>query len=207
MHVPPAFRNSNTAKALAFAREFPFAALVVNGEHVPVTALVPLVYDAKTGVFLGHVARINPFWKAALATGRAAAIFRGPDAYVTPSSYLSKARHHKAVPTWNYRALEIRGKISVEIEPEKMERYLSPLTEEMESRRAEPWSLSEAPKAYLSQLSRAIVGFSLSPDSSEFIEKLSQNKSEADQQGVIRALELSGGANDMAIAAAMRGRA
>jgi len=110
MHPTLAFRYDDKAEALAFVAEHPFATLAVNGEQGPVTALVPLVIDDRGQYLLGHVARMNPFWKAAQHSGKeAVAVFRGADAYISPSSYASKKEHGRAVPTWNYLAVEIRG--------------------------------------------------------------------------------------------------
>lgn len=206
MHPTPIFTNSDKGQALAFASDFPFAMLAVNGEEGPVTALVPLVYDAAREQFLGHVAKANPFWEAAQTAEKAVAIFHGPDAYISPSSYPSKAEHHKAVPTWNYMAAEIRGEITVQTQAEKMRDYLEPLTDKMESHRELPWKISDAPQAYIEKLSNAIVGFSLSIENITFVEKLSQNKSELDRAGVINALETSTLANENAVANKMKAR-
>ncbi len=206
MHPTPIFTNSDKGQALAFAAEFPFAMLAVNGEDGPVTALVPLVYDEAREQFLGHVAKANPFWKAAQTAGKVVVIFRGPDAYISPSSYPSKAEHHKAVPTWNYMAVEIRGEITVQTQADKMRDYLEPLTDEMESHRDLPWKISDAPEDYIAKLSNAIVGFSMSIKSLHFVEKLSQNKSEQDRAGVVAALENSALPTDVAVASVMKAR-
>lgn len=206
MHPTPIFTNSDKGQALAFAADFPFAMLAVNGEEGPVTALVPLVYDAAREQFLGHVAKANPFWEAAQTAEKSVAIFHGPDAYISPSSYPSKAEHHKAVPTWNYMALEIRGDISVQTQAENMREYLEPLTDKMESHRDLPWKISDAPADYIAKLSNAIVGFSLSIANITFVEKLSQNKSEQDREGVIQALKNSDSPTDLTIASMMKAR-
>jgi len=206
MHPTPLFTNTDKGQALAFAADYPFATLAVNGEEGPVTALVPLVYDTEREQFLGHVAKANPFWKAAQLAGKAAAIFHGPDAYISPSSYPSKAEHHKAVPTWNYMAVEIRGEITVQTQAQNMSEYLEPLTDKMENRRDIPWKISDAPEDYIAKLSNAIVGFSLSVEGVHFVEKLSQNKTEQDRAGVIHALENSKSPTDVAVATVMKAR-
>jgi len=190
MHPTPIFTNDDRGQALSFAASYPFATLAVNGEAGPVTALVPLVYDAKREHFIGHVAKANSFWKAAQKSGQAVAVFRGPDAYISPSFYPSKAEHGKTVPTWNYMAVEIRGE----------------LTDKMESHRDVPWAMSDAPEDYIAKLSAAIVGFSLRIDDITFVEKLSQNKTERDRAGVIHALENSKLSTDVAVASVMKAR-
>src|SRR4051812_14351266 len=69
-----------------------------------IATLLPFVYDpgiGEHGALLGHVARNNDQWRLP-AQGQAMVIMRGPDAYITPSWYASKAEHGRVVPTWNY---------------------------------------------------------------------------------------------------------
>jgi len=201
----PAFRYDDEAEALAFVAAHPFATLAVNGELGPVTALVPLVIDKKNQCLLGHVARINPFRKAAQSGGgKAVAMFRGADAYISPTPYASKKEHGRAVPTWNYLAVEIRGNITFETKAEAMMPYIAALTDKMESHRDLPWKVSDAPEDYIAKLSRAIVGFSLRIGDIAHVRKLSQNKSAADRQGVRDALELSEKYEDRLMAQEMK---
>jgi len=192
MHPTPTFQYDDKAAALAFVAAYPFATMAVNGEQGPVTALVPLVVDAKGETLLGHVARANPFWKAAQQDGgKAIAVFRGADAYISPSNYPSKKEHGKAVPTWNYIAVEIRGEIRIETQSDAMMPYLTALTDKMESHRELPWQVSDAPEDYIAKLSRGIVGFSIEIDDITYVRKLSQNKSAEDKQGVLAGLQTS----------------
>lgn len=206
MHPTAIFTNHSKEEALAFAASYPFAMLAVNAQQGPITALVPLVYDSASAHFLGHVARPNPFWQTAQKAGKATAVFRGVDAYVSPSSYPSKAEHHKAVPTWNYTALEVRGDITIETSADMMQDYLTPLTDVMESERDVPWKITDAPESYIAKLSNAIVGLRLSADAFHFVEKLSQNKSDEDRAGVIADLQRSKRPSDTWVAAVMQAR-
>ena len=192
MTPTPIFHNHDKEEAVAFIAAHPFAVLAVNGGNGPVAAMVPLVFDEAGQKLLGHVARANPFWSAAeQSQAHAVAVFRGADAYVSPSSYPSKQEHGKVVPTWNYMAVEIRGQIKIETEPEAIRPYLTALTAKMESHRALPWQISDAPDDYIAKLSRAIIGFSLEIKDITYVRKLSQNKSVADKQGVVDALKAS----------------
>lgn len=204
MHPSSIFRVDDDEKSFAFMSQNPFAVLAVNHENGPVTALVPLVLDENGADLLGHVARKNPFWKAAQSSEKAVAVFQSSDAYVSPSVYASKKEHGKAVPTWNYIALEVRGKIEVEPEPSKMTPYLQTLTSKMESHRETPWQLSDTPKDYYDKLSRAIVGFRLSIDQINHVRKLSQNKSAEDRDGVIASFEESGNSREISLAKEMK---
>ena len=201
MHPSSVFQNDDKDEALAFISAHPFATLAINGERGPVTALVPLTIDKLGGTLLGHVARSNYFWQAVEKSNAAGiAMFRGADAYVSPSYYPSKLEHGKTVPTWNYLAVEIRGKISVETRHDHMMPYLTALTDKMESNRDVPWKVDDAPKEYIEKLSRAIVGFSLEINEINFVKKNSQNKSEKDKQGVVQAFTASSDLAEHALA-------
>jgi len=205
MHTTPVFRYDDRAQALAFVATHPFATVAVNGEQGPVTALVPLVIDDEGQSLLGHVARANPFWKAAQQSdNKAVAVFHGADAYISPTSYPSKKEHGKAVPTWNYMAVEIRGQLSVETKTDAMLPYITALTDKMESHRDLPWQVSDAPDDYIAKLSHAIVGFSLDIGDITYVRKLSQNKSADDKQGVITSLKMSDKYEERLIAQAMK---
>jgi transcriptional regulator len=65
---------------------------------------------AGLGSLYGHVARNNPQWKLP-ARGEALAIVRGPDAYISPTFYASKAEHGRVVPTWNYVTAHVYGEL------------------------------------------------------------------------------------------------
>jgi transcriptional regulator len=185
MTPTPIFQDTDRDHALDFIDAHPFALVSVNGAEGPVVALVPLVLNADRTKLLGHIARNNAFWKAAEATDMpASAVFQGGDAYVSPSSYPSKATDPRTVPTWNYMAVEARGAITVEPRAEAMLPYIAELTDAMESHRQVPWKLSDAPAEYIEKLSRGIVGFEITVDALTHVRKLSQNKSESDQRGV-----------------------
>lgn len=205
MHPSRAYRNDDREDALAFIAAHPFALLAANGTDGPVTALAPLVLHPKSGSLIGHVARANPFWRAAEESGaRSVAVFRGADAYISPSFYASKAEHGRVVPTWNYMAVEVRGALNTETEADSMRSFLEPLTDMMERHRNVPWQVSDAPDDYISKLSNGIVGVSLSIENITFVRKLSQDKPEQDQQGVIAGLSTENNSAAQAIAGAMR---
>lgn len=195
-------------RLLALVRAHPLAVLAVNGPEGPVLAHAPLAADTdgegRIIALVGHVARANPFWRAAQADPACVALFTGADAYVTPAFYPSKAEHGRAVPTWNYLRVEARGRLTVEPDPAAMRPYIDRPTDEMEARRAQPWAVADAPADYVARLSAAIVGIRLAVDMVEGVWKLSQNKaSTADHAGVVAGLSASPHPADHAIAAAM----
>ncbi len=86
--------------------------LVTEGSDGLIANHLPFLLDETRGVLRGHVARASPVWKEARAEREALAIFLGPDAYITPSWYATKAATGKVVPTWNYLAVHARGPLA-----------------------------------------------------------------------------------------------
>jgi len=161
-----------------------------------VATMLPFVYvpgaaDGELGSLQGHVARNNPQWKLP-ATGDALVIVRGPDAYITPSWYASKAEHGRVVPTWNYVTAHVYGRFVVHDDPEWTEDLVRRLTAKHEAYREHPWSVDDAPRAFVEGQLRAIVGLELLISRIEAKAKLSQNRPPADVERVIAGLRERG---------------
>jgi transcriptional regulator len=151
-------------------------------------------YDEATGTheLIGHVARANPFHEAVPSEGGpCVAVFRGPDAYVSPSLYPSKQIHGKVVPTWAYLAAEARGHLHVETDPRAMRAYLEPATNDMEAAAAKPWTIDDAPADYISSLERGIVGLKIRVAALIAKRKINQGKPQADFHSVQAAFAAS----------------
>jgi transcriptional regulator len=154
----------------------------------------------------GHLARANPQWKESDFKKPVIAMFMGPDAYVSPNWYPSKAEHGKAVPTWNYSMIYVRGRIETFQEAEELRAHVTALTERFEQNAPDPWQVSDAPEDYLQRQFKGIVGLRLTIEAIEGKAKLSQNRSKADQDAVAAALGASGRANDLAVSGMMKQR-
>jgi transcriptional regulator len=158
--------------------------------------LLPFVYEPGPGArgsLLGHVARNNEQWRHA-ATGEALVILRGPDAYVTPSWYASKAAHGRVVPTWNYVTAHVYGELVVHDDIEWVGELVRRLTEKHEAHRRRPWAVADAPPAFVAGQLRAVVGVELRISRIEAKAKLSQNRPAADIDGVIAGARSQGDA-------------
>jgi transcriptional regulator len=112
----------------------------------------------------------------------------GPDAYVSPSWYPSKAEHGRVVPTWNFITVQARGEVCFHTDAAWTRAQVSSLTDTHEAGLDPPWSLDDAPGAYVDGMLRAIVGFEVRITSLEGKWKLSQNRSAADVAGVVAGL-------------------
>lgn len=155
-----------------------------------VATLLPFVYDPDAGEFgalQGHLARNNTQWSAP-AVGEALAIIQGADAYISPSWYASKAEHGRVVPTWNYTTAHVYGRLVIHDDPAWLDRQVRRLTGVHESGFAHPWDVDDAPERFIAGQLRAIVGVELVITRIEAKAKLSQNRPEADVDGVVAGL-------------------
>ena len=138
--------------------------------------------------------------------GDSVAIFTNPGAYISPSWYPSKAAHGKVVPTWNYVAVHATGELELIDDPAFVRANVIELTAEHESPRNVPWQVSDAPEPFVAQQLKAIVGFRIRIARLEGKWKMSQNRSDADIDGVVRGLSTSTGDANPAVAAIVEAR-
>lgn len=206
LYQPPAFREDRPEILHALIAQARLAMLVSNGrDGVPDVTHLPLLLDPAAGVLIGHVARANPHWRRLAEAGRALAVFRGPEAYVSPGWYASKAEHGKVVPTWNYEAVHADGPVEIIEDPDRLHGIVSQLTNWHEAGRAAPWAVTDAPPAFVAGQLKGIVGIVLRIETLVGKRKLSQNRSMADRAGAASGLAESPDPRDAEVAAAMRG--
>lgn len=172
------------------------ADLITTGDDGLAATVVPFVFDpdeGENGALHGHIARANKHWRSTV-NGEALVIVRGPDAYVSPSWYPSKAEDERVVPTWNYSVLHVRGRLDWHHEPAWIESLVRRLTDKHEQsvRGPEPWSVDDAPKSFIDKQLRAVVGVSIEITSIEAKMKMSQNRSQSDAAGVVAGFASSG---------------
>lgn len=204
MYQPAHFEQTDPEALHGLMRAHPLAALVTVQEGLPTADHLPLVYDEATRTLRGHVARANPVWRVA-AGQPVLAVFHGPQAYVSPSWYPGKAATHKVVPTWNYAVVHAHGVLRAVDEAPWLHALVSRLTAQHEASRPQPWAVADAPDDFVQQLLRAVVGIEIPVDRLVGKWKLSQNRNQADHQGVAAGLAGEGGAEARAVAAWMGG--
>ena len=199
MYIPASFSETDAATLYQFMRDNNFATLVTAAEVITATHL-PFMVDAESGVLRAHLARANAQWKQ--FDGREAlVIFQGPHAYISPSWYEA----HPSVPTWNYAAVHVYGVPRIADDEAFLRRMLHELVVQHERGRNPEWTM-DLPEDYLQRMMKAVVGFEIQIARIEGKFKLSQNRSEADVDGVIAALSGSATALDRATGALMASR-
>jgi len=206
MYVPAAFTVDDPVEISAMLAAYPMAQLVTMTDDGLVATPLPLLYEPLSdglGSLLGHVARANRQWAKASTAVEALAIFTGPNAYISPNWYPSKAEHGKVVPTWNYETLHVRGSFVAHDDPVWTRALVTRLTQRHESKFDAPWAVADAPPEYIDSMVKAIVGIEVVITSVQAKRKLSQNRPPADVDGTITGLTAVGG-QSAAVAEAMR---
>ena len=186
----------------ALMRARPFAALVSAGSAGLYASHLPTVLknDGPYGVIECHLARANPHWRDLAEGNEALMIFQGPEGYITPNWYPSKALHGKAVPTWNFAVVHAFGCPEVMKEKDWLYRHVTELTAQQESNEANPWAPSDAPDSYIEVMLRGIVGFRFAITRLKGKWKMSQNREVQDRLGVVKGLNARAAGDDLEIA-------
>jgi transcriptional regulator len=172
--------------------------ITVGQDGFPVATRLPVLWHRDRLVF--HMAIANPHWRSIGDGSPALAVVTGPEGYISPSWYAAKATHGRVVPTWNYSAVHFTGHATVHRDPQWLLDAVTELTEEHESRRTAPWSVSDAPEPYVAQQLNGIVGVELVIAAVEGKAKRSQNRSDEDRTRVIDGLRQGGDASERAVA-------
>lgn len=194
MYNHPAFGEDRRDVLHNAIRRHPLGLLVTAGEGGLMANPVPfmVVEGGPYGTLHAHMARANTQLDALRAGADALVVFQGPQAYVTPSWYATKAEHGKVVPTWNYVMVQVRGRPRVIDDADWLRRQIGALTAQQEQARPAPWAVEDAPADYVAGLIRGIAGLEIQIAAIEGKWKVSQNKSEADRLGVVAGLRADG---------------
>lgn len=115
-------------------------------------------------------------------------ILNGPEAYITPNWYATKAETHRVVPTWNYATVHAWGRMTVHHDTRYKRMVVGMLTQVHERSSSIPWKMGDAPQVYLADQLEHIVGIEIEIDRLVAKWKLGQNRSDADRAGVITGL-------------------
>ena len=189
MYIPKAFAVTDEETLFSVIDGSGLATLVSAAGGVPAATLAPFVScrdDGGRRRIFGHLARANPQAQAVLEERELLVVFRGPDAYVSPSWYADAPN----VPTWNFVVVEAAGTARPVALGDAATRWILERTvAKYESRLPRPWRLDEAPKEYVERLLPEVVAFELEVSTLRGQFKLSQNQPRENRLGVIRALE------------------
>jgi len=201
MYIPKFFKVEDIEIAKSFIQENSFGILINQVDGKPFATHIPLVIETKSknkSVLFGHIVKANNQWKAFHEDQEVLVIFQGPHAYVSSSWY-----DDENVPTWNYAAVHVYGKIKI-VDNETVYKHLSKLVDKYEMGNENPVRVSSMSASMLEKQMNAIVGFEIHITEIQAAEKLSQNRDEKNYNNIIVELEKKGDVNSLKVAAAMK---
>lgn len=199
MYTPVHFRPESIEAVQAFVKENSFAILVSYQDGKPIASHIPLLLVEREDkqVLWGHISKANPMWENIEGQEEVLAIFSEPHTYISSSWY-----NHVNVPTWNYIAVHIYGRVKI-IDGEMLHQSIFDLVEKYEAGNEKRFHLSDLTEKDLKRQMHGIVGLELAVERVEASFKLSQNRKPEDFENIIRALHKRGDAQSEQIAAEM----
>ena len=207
MYVPKYHQQNDKEAVYGLIASNPLGTWVCHAEGGLIANHIPFVLDRSKGphgTLIGHVSRANPVWRSLAGGVPSVVTFQGPQAYISPGWYPTKLEHGKVVPTWNYAVTHVHGTAHAIEDPVWLLEMLNRLTDAQEAVREAPWSVADAPDAYISRMLRAIVGVEIPIISLEGKLKVSQDEALPDRLGTVAALKLSDSESDRAMAVMVR---
>jgi transcriptional regulator len=203
MYIPKQFKETDLNAVKEFIAKHGFAILVSEVEGRPWATHIPLllgVNEQGQDVLIGHISKANKQWKEFDRDKEVLAIFSGQHAYISSSWY-----DHENVPTWNYLAVHVYGRIKI-IEGDELKRQLGKLVDKYESGMQNPVSVDCMSQDGVAKEMKGIVGFEIEITEVQAVAKLSQNRDEKNHQNIIEGLTQKGDADSLAIAKTMAER-
>ena len=190
MYIPKRFLKDDIDKSKGMMVNHSFATLITHNESGVEANHIPLILNklGQKDVLQGHIAKANPLWKNIKDKSEVLIIFNGPNCYISPNYYPTKQENGKVVPTWNYISVHVKGIVSFIHDDQWILKMLNDLTNQYEANQPVPWSVSDAPQAYIDKMLSAIVGLEIDILSITGKWKVSQDKTEENKQGIIRGL-------------------
>ncbi len=200
MYIPELYKNENTEEIRDFIKRNGFAVLVNQTRGKLWATHIPLVLDVTTDgneVLVGHVSKLNPQAESFKDDAEVLVIFSGPNAYISSSWY-----DHENVPTWNYMAVHVYGRVRL-YNSEEAILSLKKLVDQYESKSEKPVRIEELSKKTMRE-AQGIVAFEIAITAIEAVKKLSQNRDDKNHENIVTALQKTNDNQAVAVAEAMQ---
>jgi transcriptional regulator len=200
MYIPDIYKNENPEEVNEFLRKNAFGILVNRNYGKLWATHTPMELDKNDDgkdVLYGHVSRENPQWQSFASGEQVLAIFNGPHSYVSSSWY-----DHEDVPTWNYTAVHVYGKIRI-VEGDIVLNFLKKLIDKYEANSEKPLKFDELSPETLVQ-ARGIVCYEIEIEEIHAVHKLSQGNDDKNFKNVVSELEKSKNPEARAVAEEMK---
>jgi len=168
-----------------FMEEFSFVMLVTATPTVRITH-IPSVLDRTQGQFgtlRGHISAQNAQKAAFDGTHQAVIVFRGPQGYISPTWYATRA---SVVPTWNFGVVHASGRPRLITDKARTYDLLAALIGRNEQRvGSTEYDFAAQPREYVDRMMQGISPFEMEIQALEGKFKLGQERSDGDRNGVL----------------------
>jgi transcriptional regulator len=198
MYIPKHFQLNDYQESISFMQKYSFATIVTILNGVPEATHLPFLVEQRGGqlVLISHFAKANP-QALAVFNETSLVIFTEPHAYISPSNY----EKEQNVPTWNYLAIHAYGKATLIDDKPQVAHLLEKMIGFYEAAYREQWD--KLPDDYKQKMMNGITAFEIVVDNLQGKNKLSQNRTEIEQENIIVSLSNSADNNELGIAAYM----
>ena len=200
MYIPDLYKNENQAEIEDFLRDNGFAILINQTNGKLWGTHTPLVFEKTSEgkpILSGHISKENQQADSLKDNEEILAIFNGPHSYISSSWY-----DHENVPTWNYIAVHVYGKVKLLTPLETIE-SLKKLVNKYEKSQENPFKVEDLSTKTMLQ-ARGILAFEIEITEIQAKRKLSQNRDDKNHQNIIKHLENSQDFNSESIASEMK---
>ncbi len=197
MYIPSFFKSDNSEDIKNFIHHNGFAILINEVNARPWGTHLPLVLSTNTegnDILFGHISKANNQWKAFDSEKEVMAIFNGPHAYISSSWY-----NHENVPTWNYLAVHVYGKLRL-VEGDELKNQLSKLVDKYEHGLPNPIKIEKMNQELIAKEIKGIVGFEILITEIHAANKMSQNRDAKNKELIVEGLNKKGDEASMQIA-------
>lgn len=195
MYIPPHFAVDDPAALHRIIRAHPLGMLVRAGTDGLDADHLPFELDPAAGphgTLTAHVARANPLWQRCAGGVPVLVVFRGAEAYVSPSWYPSKHVTHRLVPTWNYEVVHAHGMLTVHDDEPFVRGLVARLTRVHEAAEPRPWKMGDSAPEFIDRMLANIVGIRVAVTALVGKSKLGQNREPADRLAAAETLAARG---------------
>lgn len=199
MYIPPKFLAADKDEIIAFMQRFSFATIVTAANNLPSATHLPFLVLKRDGelILRSHFARANKQWEEVEGNSQVLVIFTEPHAYISPRNYEKELN----VPTWNYISVHAYGRGRLINETEEVFALLEETITTYETGYKEHWD--RLSQDFRLKMAKGIMAFEIVVTDLQAKKKLSQNRTETEQQRIIQTLGSSGRDNERLIAAYM----
>ncbi|WP_300670037.1 FMN-binding negative transcriptional regulator [Soonwooa sp.] len=195
MFIPKNYRSEDFSLLQQIISNNAFGLLISSKEQLLATHAMFMMHgDAENFLLESHISRANPQAKLLKDGDEVLCDFLGAHTYIS-SSWYEKTN----VSTWNYQAVQIRGRIKL-MNDDELYQHLDRLTNKYETSQKCPMLVKNMGDDFVRKEMKGAFGIFIIPDKIYIANKLSQNRNDQDYNNIIKELQQSNDAKAKEIA-------